>query len=350
MGKLLFIGVTCVDVVIGVDALPRTAEDVVATEHKVSLGGCAFNAFSTARALGEPSVLFSPVGSGMFGDLVRNGLRDEGIPVLVENGQMANGCCYCLVEPGGERTFISHHGAEYHYEAEWFEAIDLDEVDAVYVCGLEVEAPTGSVVVDFLERGCRGKRIFFTPGPRPGAIPSGLLDRLLGLNPLLHMNGDEAFALAGRMGGLCRGAGAFGWGDAREPPSDGGVEGLTRATEDIVEAASMLRERVGNMVFVTLGSDGCYFDDGTRRGVIPGTPARVVDTIGAGDSHIGALMARLHRGDSVEDAVACANRVAAAVVSTAGAHAAADVIRRAARGPVAEVSAALRTASATRAR
>ena len=44
----------------------------------------------------------------------------------------------------------------------------------VYVCGLEVEDPTGPVVVEFLERACRDKVIFFTPGPRPDAVPLDL--------------------------------------------------------------------------------------------------------------------------------------------------------------------------------
>ena len=75
MGKLLFVGVTCADVVINVDKLPQTAQDVVVYGQKMTLGGCAFNAFSIAHALGEPAMLFSPVGTGAFGDFVRRGLR-----------------------------------------------------------------------------------------------------------------------------------------------------------------------------------------------------------------------------------------------------------------------------------
>ena len=86
-----------------------------------------------------------------------------------------------------------------------------------------------------------------------------------------------------------------------------------------------------NTVFATLGSEGCYFDDGSRRGVVPGVATRVVDTIGAGDSHIGALMVGLHRGENPEEALACANRVAATVVATAGAHVDPELIRAAAQ-------------------
>ncbi len=314
MGKLLFVGVTCADVVINVDKLPQTAQDVVVYGQNMVLGGCAFNAFSIAHALGEPAMLFSPVGTGAFGDFVRRGLQSEGIEVLVDNDAMENGCCYCFVEPDGERTFVSYHGADYHYEPAWFDVIDMDEVDAVYVCGLEVEDPTGPVVVEFLERACRDKMIFFTPGPRPDAVPLDLLERVCALHPVLHMNGDEALVLAGRLCG----------GDSPDDMSSGG------ARPCVERAAAALARHVGNTVFATLGGDGCLYCDGDRLDVVAGSSAHVVDTIGAGDSHIGALMVGLHRGDPIEFATARANRVAAAVVGISGAHADPAVVRAAA--------------------
>lgn len=214
MGKMLFVGVTCADVVINVDRPPRTAQDVIVYGQKTMLGGCAFNAFSVAHALGEPALLFSPVGTGAFGDFVRKGLAAEGVPVLVENPQMENGCCYCFVEPGGERTFIAYHGADYHYESAWFDALDMDEVDAVYSCGLEIEDPTGPVVVEFLERACAGKQLYFTPGPRPESLPMDLVERIYDLHPQLHMNADEACVAAARLTGeadaFARGGAAHG--------------------------------------------------------------------------------------------------------------------------------------------
>ena len=52
---------------------------------------------------------------------------------------------------------------------------------------------------------------------------------------------------------------------------------------------------------------------------MPGVPAAVVDTIGAGDSHIGSVMASLSKGCSMREAIQNANRVASAVVSVKGA-------------------------------
>ena len=50
-----------------------------------------------------------------------------------------NGCCYCLVDDSGERTFICEHGAEYFYQASWFDQLDANNYQQVYVCGLEIE-------------------------------------------------------------------------------------------------------------------------------------------------------------------------------------------------------------------
>ena len=310
MGKIVFVGVTCADVIINVNRLPRTAEDVIVYSQQMALGGCAFNAFWIAHALGVPARLFSPVGTGAFGDFVRRGLAAEGVPVAVENHEQDNGCCYCFVEPGGERTFVAYHGADYVYKRAWFDELDMSGIDMVYVCGLEVEDPTGPVVVDFLERRCADKAIFFTPGPRPADLPMDLVERIYDLHPVLHMNGDEIVVSARRAG-------------CTDLPSDAAA---------VPCAAAYLRERVGNTVLATLGPDGCYFDTGAATGVVPGVPAHVVDTIGAGDSHIGAVMACLARGDALEQALACANRVASAVVSNAGAHLPADAICAAAAG------------------
>lgn len=74
-------------------------------------------------------------------------------------------------------------------------------------------------------------------------------------------------------------------------------------------------------VIATLGSLGARVltVDGALL-TVPGYPAEhVVDTIGAGDAHAGAVLLGLSRGLSLPDAVALGNHVSAAVVQTAGA-------------------------------
>ena len=137
MPRLLFIGSACADVVIRVPQLPTTGGNPRVRSQHINLGGCACNAFLTARYLHTADCeLLAPVGTGIWGDWVRAALAARGIVSGIPPVEEENGCCYCLVEDSGERTFLSHHGAEYRFRRSWFEGVDLSGADGVYVCGL----------------------------------------------------------------------------------------------------------------------------------------------------------------------------------------------------------------------
>lgn len=287
MARLLFIGSTVADVVLRTPCLPVTGQDVNLLSQRVSLGGCAYNAFHTARLTGRADcTLFSPIGSGVWGDFVRRSLAERGVVSAAPQVDEPNGCCYCLVEPDGERTFLCEHGAEYRFRAEWFDALG-GGWDGVYLCGLEVEEATGENILRYLEAH-PPKRLYFAPGPRLIHIPPRCLARVFALSPLMHLNETEL--------------------------------GQFTREEDVSRAAAMLHALTEGDVVVTLGPRGAYARLGDAEVLIPGVPARVVDTIGAGDSHIGALMAALAEGLAPEEAILRANRVAAAVVSQEGAE------------------------------
>ena len=281
---LLFIGSTVADVVVRLPSLPRTGDDLHVLSQQVSLGGCAYNAFRAARLLGAEARLFSSVGGGVWGDFVARALAQEGIDTGL-TAQGDNGCCYCLVEPSGERTFLCDHGAEYVFRKEWFNAL-TEDFPAVYVCGLEIEEPTGAVILDYLETRTP-PRLYFAPGPRLCAIAPDRMERLLALHPVLHLNDAEALQFT--------------------------------HTDTVEAAAQALHALTGNDVIITLGAEGAFIHTADNQVLIPGMPARVVDTIGAGDAHIGAIMASEAAGMPLAEAVRYAHRLSAAVVSYSGA-------------------------------
>lgn len=73
-------------------------------------------------------------------------------------------------------------------------------------------------------------------------------------------------------------------------------------------------------IVVTLGARGCRLlrPNGTSL-ELPAHPVRVVDTVGAGDTFVGALAAALARGDALERALAWANAAAGLSVTGRGA-------------------------------
>lgn len=286
MKKILVIGSTVADIIINVDYLPTTTQDVHLKSQSMSLGGCAHNVSDMIRHFDAPYILFSPVGTGIYGAFVRKELAKKGIVSPMPTPDQANGCCYCFVEESGERTFIVDHGAEYLFYKEWFDQLDPEELNCVYICGLEIEDKTGSTVVDFLEKS--GLPIYFAPGPRIHMIGADLMERIFALHPILHLNEDE----------VCRYTGK----------------------DTIEEAVAALHERTGNTLIVTNGANGAYYFDESGLHHVAGVPAeKVVDTIGAGDSHCGASIACLAKGMSMDEAISKANVAAAAVVGTKGA-------------------------------
>ncbi len=288
MGTLLFIGSAVADVVVRIPHLPVTGGDLHVSDQHVSLGGCACNAYLAARGLHlADCTLFAPVGGGVWGDWVERALSSRGISSAAPRVSAENGCCYCLVEDTGERTFLSHHGAEYRFDREWFDRLDTAAFDGVYLCGLEVEEATGPEIIAALESR-PPQSLYFAPGPRLTRISPALMARVLALHPVLHLNQEEAAS-------------------------------FTR-TDDVAASAEMLRRLTGSDVIITLGADGAYLCAADDCGVVPGVPAHVVDTIGAGDAHVGALMAARAAGRSLREAVTLANRVSAAVVGVSGAE------------------------------
>lgn len=290
MKRLLIIGSTCVDVILRLDHLPTTGEDMHPVQ-RFAMGGCAFNVAQVPKAYDVDLRFVTPIGDhGVFSDFVRAHLANAGFrgPITVPDSE--NGCCYCLVERSGERTFLSVHGVEYSFHAEYMAAFAGEHFDYTYICGLEVEEKTGGELVAWLEAHPDiAGTVVYAPGPRGIEVDADRTERILAMHPILHLNEQEAQALAGT------------------------------DTDSVLASAQALHAKTGNMVIVTRGADGVFWisADGSVH-TAPSVPATVVDTIGAGDSHCGAVLTGLTLGWAEEDTMRFANQVASEVVAQEG--------------------------------
>jgi len=283
--KVLVIGSSVCDVIINIQRLPQQGEDENIISQSLQIGGCAFNVASMLRYFHIPFDLFSPIGQGIYGEFVKKQLRNESIPIMIETSQN-NGCCYCLVDQSGERTFICEHGGEYSYQKEWFEKLDPMNYQYVYICGLEIEEETGSYIINFLEQNPHFQ-IIFAPSPRINHISKEKMNRLLSLSPILHLNEKEILEYTNKL--------------------------------TIEEAAKELYLQTKNIIIVTLGKKGCYYYD-HKHHYFDSQKTQVVDTIGAGDSHIGTIIAMLYQNQPLDKCMKKANDIASQVVSQKGAR------------------------------
>ena len=287
MNQTLVIGSAVVDVIVRVEHLPKCGEDVHVSRQSRSLGGCAYLVSDILRHFGAPYSLCTAVGGGMYGDFVYEQLKKRGVPIYVRKPEEENGCCYCLVEDegDGERSFIVDHGIEYTFHESYLENIDTDSIDSVYICGLEIEEYTGWEIINYLEKHPE-YTVYFAPGPRIMRIPADRMEKLLSLRVILHLNEGESMAFTGK--------------------------------DTVEEAAKEIFRRTGSPVVITLGEKGSLAYDGKEIFFAPPVKTSVVDTIGAGDSHAGAVISARRFGLSWQEAITAANYVSAAVVAKEG--------------------------------
>jgi len=76
MKPALIIGSTCVDVIINLDHLPKTDENLRPYSQSMALGGCAYNVSHMMRLLKAPHTFITPVGTGTYGDYVEKELPE----------------------------------------------------------------------------------------------------------------------------------------------------------------------------------------------------------------------------------------------------------------------------------
>ncbi|MBN1811701.1 MAG: carbohydrate kinase family protein [Anaerolineae bacterium] len=89
--------------------------------------------------------------------------------------------------------------------------------------------------------------------------------------------------------------------------------------DDPEDAVRALRTRGAWAVVLKLGADGCRIDSPDLNEHVPGLPAEVVDTTGAGDAFAAGFIAARLRDDDLEAACRAGNAAGARVVSVFGA-------------------------------
>ncbi len=288
--RLVLVGSVVVDVLLYVDRLPDRGGDLLA-RHAVAAAGGGFNVLVGAARLGMPAAYGGRTGTGVFGAQARGALQQAGIAALLPpDEQVDTGLVVGLVEPDGERTFVTAPGAESHLEAHELRALPLRAGDAVYVSGYDLVYPvSGRSLQQWLPGLPPQVLVAIDTGPLVTDIPAQRLWQVLRRADLLSVSAREASMISG--------------------------------LQDPAAAAAWLVGRLaeGGLVVVRTGAGGCWLAAaGAEPLLVPGWPVRAVDTTGAGDAHVAAFLARLSLGEDPPRAARAANVAAALSVERAG--------------------------------
>lgn len=253
----------------------------------ISPGGKGSNAAVAAARQGACVAVIARIGQDDFGRMGLALWQAEGIDsrhVVQAEGE-SSGVAQILVYDDGNNSIAVCPGAGAGLSAQHVEAAREILRDCRVVMA-SCEVPLAATERAF--QIAREAGVFTLLNPAP-ALP--LPDALLALTDLLTPNESEVRLLAGM---------------AADAP--------------VASAAEALLARGAAAVLVTLGADGCVL---YRAGHAPlslkGWRMAVADTIGAGDTFTGALAAALARGETLPDALVCANAAAALSVTGRGA-------------------------------
>jgi sugar/nucleoside kinase (ribokinase family) len=287
--RLLYTGQVVVDLVMGLDALPRPGGDILARSAQFEFGG-GFNVMAAACRNGLQTVYLGRHGAGRFGDLARQALAAEGIHVATQVCEdQDTGLSVALIEPSAERSFISYVGAEGGLSAEDLRSVVVQPTDYVFVSGYSLlHKDKVSTLLAWLGKLPKGTNVVFDPGPLVNSPDSPEMRAVLPLITLWTSNGEEALRFTG--------------------------------CETIANAVEKLGQWLNDdaLIVVRDGPQGCWIRQNRESRHVKGFPVTAIDTNGAGDAHAGVLLAGLAAGLSAEQAALRANAAAAIAVTRWG--------------------------------
>lgn len=289
MARLIHTGSVIVDVVMTIDQLPDAGGDTVASSSELVAGG-GLNTMVAARRDGLDVLYTGLIGTGTFASIVTAALaQNDLVPLFPPIAEQDSGYCVALVQGDGERTFITHIGAEGQFGYEQLAAIPLVTGDFVFVSGysLATEANAQGLAA-WLPTVPDDVMVLVDPSPLVSELPAELYLPLFERADILSCNAREAHILTGE-------------------------DDLDIAARDLTA-----RVKASAAVVVRAGAAPSVIARGTRLTHIPTFPADAVDTNGAGDAHAGVLLSGLARGLSLDEAVLRANAAASIAVTRIG--------------------------------
>lgn len=266
--RLVCAGEAVLDVTVWIPAFPPRGGDVIADAAALTPGG-GFNVMAAAARQGIPVLYAGRHGAGPTGDTIRTALAFEGIDLaLGADAGTDSGFVVSMVQPDGERTFITSPAAVLGLDAQGLASLPVVGGEFVYVSGYGLLSAHGAALSAWVASLDGGVTVIADPGPLAGDLPPGPLGDLLRRADWWSCNEREATALTG----------------IADP---GGA------------AVALAGRHARGGVVVRTGAAGCVVvlrSPGGAPQRIMAPAVEVVDTTGAGDTHVGVFVAGLAGG------------------------------------------------------
>lgn len=273
------------DIMVHAHDRPRKGETLPGSAWMYKAGGKGGNQAVAAAQFGAQASMIGRVGDDDFGRRLLSHLQSAQVDtkhVRIDPGA-SSGMSVAIIDAEGDYGAVIVSGANLRIGDEDIrEALDVLQRASVLVLQNEIPDAANVLAAEAAKR--HGARVVLN------AAPTRPLDPLLAQNvDVLVVNAVEAEMMCGVTVSSLKAAG---------------------------DAAVRLSKQVNNVIVTAGGLGLALAEDGQPLQVDAAHPVSLVDTHGAGDAFIGALVARLVGGSSLREATRFANAAAALFVST----------------------------------
>jgi ribokinase len=288
--RVTVLGSMNMDISVTVPELPGPGATVLGSAARFAPGGKGGNQAVAAARLGAEVQMAGCLGPDDLGRQLRQALQAEKVDTAAvrEVPGVASGLALITIDHSGENMIAVAGGANRSVGKEEVAAA-LDASPDVLVISAEVPVPAIHAALNQARTVAAARPLICLLNLAP--VPPGAQNLLDAGVDWLVVNETEASAVLGHP-----------------------VAGLDEAARS---AASLLIVGVTHAV-VTAGAAGAAYAGPGGRISVPGFPVRAVDTVGAGDTFVGALATALGQGAKPEPALQAACAAAAAATTRPG--------------------------------
>lgn len=298
IGELL-IDFFCVDV--GVDLIDGH-------HFEKQAGGAPANVCATIAKLGGKALFSGKVGNDPFGRFLEKSLKEVNVDtsMLLLDEKHPTTMAFVSLMENGERDFWFNRGADAHLtEME----LDQDKLEAARILHFGsatalIDMPFQATYLNTMQTAKnKGQFISFDPNYRSDlwrgkeSIFVKLAKEAISRSDFLKVSDEELKLISGE--------------------------------DDLEKGIQLLHELGVSVIATTLGKDGTLISTGKRQEIIPSMKIKAIDTTGAGDSFVGAMLFQLSTEtepksvlsdfERLKEMTAFSNKVAGIVCTKVGA-------------------------------
>jgi fructokinase len=266
--KILCIGEALIDMICTDKGMPLSEGDHFLKKP----GGAPTNVAAAIAALGGKVELAAKVGNDPFGKQLIHVMQEFGVSTrwVVQDPAFFTTLAFVSLMNDGERDFVFNRGADGQLNREEIEAIELDDVSIIHF----------------------GSATAFLPGPLQTAYQS-LLQKALLKNILISFDPNYRHLLfqhnlqsfIDQSWNFLEACHFFKLSDEEAM--------LITGSLSVQDAADILLEKTNAVFTITLGKEGTLLGFNKQTVIIPSIPVTPVDTTGAGDAFVGAVLYQL---------------------------------------------------------